>query len=310
MVDLGEGLRSGGEKDDARDRTILAFLDIGEKLKSFYQRGLSPRPAPNGRGAASADLAMTIESEIIPRLLLAYKAEDESLGARESNAPGAPISTEERRLFVSSILSEGAGASRQIVDRLIARGVARDTLYLDLLAGAARGLGEMWDRDEADFTDVTIGLCRLHDILREISAEGMRRFRGEDPTGTILLSTACGDPHGFGVVMVAEFFRDAGWSVWVEPGARCPDLAALLATEVFDMLALSAALSVPSDAIAKEIGTLRAASRNRAMKVIVGGRLFDESPALAESVGADAYAGDAATAPQIGLGLLAAARPG
>ena len=49
---------------------------------------------------------------------------------------------------------------------------------------------------------------------------------------------------------------------------------------------------------------LRERSRNRSIKIIVGGRLFSEQPELANSTGADATAGDGADAVRLAERLV------
>ena len=49
------------------------------------------------------------------------------------------------------------------------RGASVETLYLDLLAPTARHLGDLWDADVCDFTEVTVGLGRLQQVLHELS---------------------------------------------------------------------------------------------------------------------------------------------
>ena len=44
-----------------------------------------------------------------------------------------------------------------------------ELLFLRLLAPAARRLGELWEGDLCTFTDVTIGLSHLQQVLRELS---------------------------------------------------------------------------------------------------------------------------------------------
>ena len=41
---------------------------------------------------------------------------------------------------------------------------------VDLLAPAARLLGEYWEDDRCDFVDVTMGLWRLQEVVHEIAA--------------------------------------------------------------------------------------------------------------------------------------------
>ena len=69
----------------------------------------------------------------------------------------------------------------------------------------------MWEHDECSFTDVTIGVCRMHQVLLEYS----RCF--EPPDGphsqgkNALIVPAPGEQHTFGLFLVVEFLRRDGW---------------------------------------------------------------------------------------------------
>ncbi len=284
----------------------MAFLHLGEKLKALASRSAAqPRPTDSEDAIGASALFNTIEGEIIPRLMLAHRA---PLAPTDGQAPPAEVlSEQDHELFLQCVLRDSASSAHSYVEALLQRGVARDDLFLNLLATCARRLGEMWERDLCDFTDVTIGLCRLHEIVRKNAANANHSqptVAGDGPR--ILLATACGDQHVFGIVIIADFFRRAGWRVTSEPGATQEELAKILSEREFDVLGLSAACSVFADDIANEIKKLRAASRNKNMKVLAGGRLFAESPALVKKVGADAFADSAKTAAEIGKELLAA----
>ena len=67
------------------------------------------------------------------------------------------------------ILDNRAGMAEGHIDALRADGVPLDTTYGDVLAAAARRPGEMWDADLCDFTQVTIGLWRLQQLMYELS---------------------------------------------------------------------------------------------------------------------------------------------
>lgn len=277
-----------------RENAVSSFLHLGRRLKAAKE---SVR-VPEGMDA----LVRTIEGEIIPRLMLSHQS-----AARGADVicPNALSPTEEDRTrFLWVVMKESAAASRAFVNDLIARGISRETIYLDLLTNAARRLGELWEEDLCDFTDVTIGLCRLHQVLREQSSLYDVEYAGRAQAPKILLATACADQHVFGVVMVAEFFRREGWAVWCEPAAAQAELLKLVAKEWFDVIGLSAACTTNADLIGDEITALRAASRNPDVSVLVGGRLFAERPDLVAEVGADGSASDARLAAEAGQNLL------
>jgi methanogenic corrinoid protein MtbC1 len=297
MTDFFPGAQARTEMESRGERALMPFLQLGDRLK----KAKTAEAHPESRDI----LIKTIEGEIIPRLMLTL-ADAEEKGVATEERFLSPTE-EDRTQFLWSVMNESAASSRAFVTGLVTRGVPREAIYLDLLTGAARRLGEMWERDEADFTDVTIGLCRLHQILREQGAitGAALSERGESPS--ILLGTSGEDQHIFGVVMVSEFFRRAGWQVWSEPAAALPELIALVEREWFDAVGLSAACEASEQTIANEIKALRAASKNPGLVVLVGGGLFNKNPALAESVGADATAADGKAAVELGRRLVVSA---
>lgn len=298
------GIRNGGSEIDAHDPAISAFLYLGETLKALSGRGgngtkASLHPEPE----ATETLLRAIEGEIIPRLMLVHRGVASTSPAAIPST--ASLDPSDRARFLDSVMRESATASLRLVDELLERGVSRETVFLDLLTHTARRLGELWEEDRCDFSDVTIGLCRLHEVLREYSVVHDRPpTRVLLDTPRILLATACSDQHVFGVVMVAEFFRRAGWRVRSEPGASHGQLATILAGDRYEVLGLSVACSALLDEVASEIATLRKASCNAQMKVLVGGRVLSEAPDLVARTGADGTARDGMNAPTVGNELL------
>jgi methanogenic corrinoid protein MtbC1 len=297
LGDRGQAVRS------SEDPAISAFLYLQRRLTHATTDPHTAKPVPHSNEAARL-LLRAIEGEIIPRLLLAHRTGEAS--PLESPTTASTLGVDDHDRFLDLVLNDTAAATLHFVAELLGRGVPHGTVFLDLLATAARRLGELWEEDRCSFSDVTIGLCRLHEVLREHSViHEAQRQHASGETPRILLATACGDQHVFGVVMVAEFFRRDGWRVSSEPGVQCNQLAAILARTDFDLLGLSAHCSILAEDIANEIESLRKASRNAHLRVLVGGRLFLEEPDLVCRVGADGCAHDAGSAPTVANGLLA-----
>ncbi len=301
MTDTEQRLGSPAEEMHVLDDAISTILYLGERLTDSRRDRATPRSEPHLDADEADSLFRAIEGEIIPRLMLAHQSREPVVGPT-SRRP--LLAGDDRDRFLAMILRDSADASSAFVNGLLDRGVTRETIFLDLLADTARRLGELWEEDRADFTDVTIGLCRLHQVLRAHSSPAIEFGQGADAP-RVLLTTACADQHVFGVVMVAEFFRRDGWQVWSEPGASRASLNSILAGERFDVLGLSAACSVQPEEVADELKSFRKASRNADMRVLVGGRLFAESPELVSTIGADAAAFDAAAAPTTANELIA-----
>ena len=255
----------------------------------------SLRPLPEEPGPSplrsEGELARMIESEIIPRLMLAHAAETRPTAAPDRPAVG-PRTLES---FVRMSLARDAQALCGFIDTLMEGGLPLEEVYTHLLIPCARRLGEGWEDDTLSFTDVTVALSRLHQVLRALSwrvpspapAEGAR---------AVCFSPYPGSQHTFGLAVLEDGFRRAGWRTWLDPHAAIDDAEETLAADWFDVWGLSVTCDTPVAPIAALVARVRAASRNPDLFVMVGGRMFCERPELARDAGADATASDARNA--------------
>ncbi len=288
MGDFGEGSIREGSMNGAP-------VDAGKD-------GARPGSPPEcGTGLSESEIRMarlvrTIEGEIVPRLVLARRVSSspEAVNMRQVRPPDACDVTELVRL----LLAHDTGVGSAYVETVRQRGASLEMICLDLLAPAARELGLLWEEDECDFMQVTVGLCRLHQVLRDLSpAFGIEDFEHEADR-RILLSPYPGDQHTFGITVVAQFLRRAGWDVWHEFPRNNAELLELTRQNWFAAIGLSVGSEARLDDVAATISAVRQASRNRAIGVLVGGPILVHKPELAASIGADATAADGRQAVQ------------
>lgn len=247
-----------------------------------------------------------IESEIIPRLLMAHGSGDPRTKPKRTRT----IKPEDATRFALLPLRLEAASLLEEVDGFIAEGACVETICLDLLAPAARALGEMWERDECDFLDVTMGLWRLQEVMREIAARSPAERGGLAMPCSALFSPMPGDHHSFGTLMIEEVFARGGWQseALVKPERR--ELLDRVARQPFDLIGLTLARDCPRAALSNLIKAIRNVSANRHIVVLVGGRMINESPGMATAVGADGTGADALAALELANSLVknAAAR--
>jgi hypothetical protein len=144
----------------------------------------------------------TLETEVIPRLVL-------------SPVPATLVTADPADVLslVGIVLKDELTGALDFVRTLLARGTTLEEIYLDLLTPAARHLGSLWDEDLCDFTDVTLGLWRLHQVLADLGPsfeQGTSLHPAgvqNDQTHRALLLPLPGSQHTFGLLMVADFFR-------------------------------------------------------------------------------------------------------
>ncbi len=250
------------------------------------QKGV-PSPESDQRRAR---LMRTIEGEIVPRLVLTKRVSCVT-GHVVDGLIRAPDETDVAEL-VRLLLAHGADVAAGYVETVRHRGASLESVCLKLLAPAARELGLMWENDECDFMQVTVGLCRLHQVLRDISAEWRPEEGPVSAERTILLAPIPGEQHTFGLMLVAQFMRQAGWDVWHEFPDNLRDLLHAVRQNWFAVVGLSVGCDARLDDVAALISSIRCASHNRSVAVMVGGPVMVANPGAACRVGADATAAD------------------
>jgi methanogenic corrinoid protein MtbC1 len=234
-------------------------------------------------------LSRTIESEIVPRLMMAL---DASRTARlEPDAADAlpELDVDE---FVRLLITHDAPVASEYVKTLRTAGVPLASIYLDLLGPSARRLGEMWEHDECSFTDVTIGVCRMHQVLLEYGRcfEPLDAARAQDKCALIV--PAPGEQHTFGLFLVVEFLRRDGWHCWTGSPRSMRELHGLARKQHFDAIGLSVGAERNLARLADIIRSIREHSTNPDVKVLLGGHVFSGRPELARQYGADATGSD------------------
>ena len=281
---------------------------MGTSSKDSQRRSGAPRSPrmPAEASSALGALLRTFEVNVIPSLLKANQNRPITVAtAGDGGAPSKVRAGDVSRL-ANAALEADPGALHGQIHGLRARGLSLESIFLELLAPAARKLGQRWERDEIDFVAVTAALSRIHQVVRELAgaipAQSLRRSRVGAPR--ILLAPTPGEQHNLGVLMVAEFFRREGWEVAEFSAATLETLLAAAEQTAFDLIGLSLGSEVRVNTLVSTLESLRAASKNPDVGLLAGGAIFALQPDLGRRIPADAVAGDAASAVRLAEALL------
>lgn len=253
-------------------------------------------------------LMETVQGELIPRMFLAHRAGPipPSLGL----AVGRRLSDEDRAEFLRRVRGPSESHASDQVRELISNGVSLESVFLDLLAPAARTLGHDWETDACDFVEVTVALGRMQRVLRSFSALSAPEIPTGDSVGRILISSISTEQHTLGLFMVAEFFVRAGWAVVLGQPIQAVDHGQAVADDWYDAVGLSVSCTSRVPQVKATITAIRRRSKNPRLPVLVGGCLFSAEPGLVQEVGADGTAPDAAAAPGLAARLAGLAQAG
>lgn len=232
-------------------------------------------------------LAQIIAVELIPRLMALHREVRYEL---TPNSPSEAEISELARLVISADFALAAA----YITLLQERGATTETLFVELLQPAAQHLGRLWDRDECDFIDVTLGVGRLQRLLAvlnctyAIPALSKRRR-------IFLTPTPC-EQHSFGLAMVHKLLGSAGWDVTLASEPTIESVSSCMASEWYAVAGITLSSEAHVNPAAQLIAAIREHSRNPAIGVMIGGAHLDNRPGIVAQVGADATAVNATMA--------------
>jgi methanogenic corrinoid protein MtbC1 len=156
------------------------------------------------------------------------------------------------------------------VEVLCRQGLSLEQILLDLVAPAARLLGEQWQDDLRSFTEVSAGLGTLQQVVHILGPS----FAPALPhRGLVVLVAAPGEQHTLGLYLVGEFLRRAGWGVQIIPTMTEPEILKLVSSERVEMLGISVSNEDLLGPLASLISAVRESSRNASLTVMLGGSL-------------------------------------
>jgi len=200
------------------------------------------------------------------------------------------VSTEQVESFTRLICDGHEDEAHAMVEELLSGGTAPEALMMTLLAPAARMMGEYWCQDRRDFVEVTLGMARLQQLVRQFR---LPSAAPDEIHGNALLVPVPGEQHTFGVRIVEEHLLRAGWQVTALFKVSEGEIARLVAEEHFDFVGFSVSSERLLPALRSAIRGLRSSSRNRNIRVAVGGVLFDGRDIAPRDIDADAIVTDA-----------------
>ncbi len=221
-------------------------------------------PRALGRPAASADLVAMIECDILPRMMLAHGTSPALVEGERTARPNE----EEIEAFADLAVQADVAAALLSAEAACRRGLTVESLLMDLIAPAARRLGEEWVSDRRSFAEVTAGAGTLHHLVNVFAA----RFSAPPfDRGQVLLTAPEQEQHTLGLKILAELLRRAGWLVDLRASFASKALLEYVACENLDAVGFSVSNDRLLDRLEHLVGAVRRVARNPKMLVFVGG---------------------------------------
>jgi len=212
-------------------------------LSSMFERRESELPKSRDDAGSTDDecrrsMRTVLESQIIPRLVQAHRAGEE----RSANDSACRPLGEEISAFAGYCAKGERQKAAFLIERLRDEGLDQEGIFVELIAPAARYLGQQWEEDLLGFAEVTIGLVLMQEVIHGMGYEYHDGPQQASGVKRVMLASAPGSQHVLGLSIVSEIFRKAGWQVVLEVSPSRTQLCHAVQNEWFDLVGLSVAL--------------------------------------------------------------------
>ena len=197
--------------------------------------------------------------------------------------------------YLAALRAGDRHAAYRALDVALDDGRELGQVYLDVVQPAMREIGRLWQEDE-----LTVAEEHLATAITESAMSRMfeRVFVWRDlRTPRLLAACAEEERHQMGLRMLCDLLELAGWET-TYLGASVPieSLVDLVRKHQPAAVAISATIAPHVPRVRDAIRAIRSAPLPSQPVIAVGGRVFLNDPPLAERVGADFTAADAAEA--------------
>lgn len=194
---------------------------------------------------------------------------------------------EELETLCKALISDDDKAAANIVIGLRASGANAEEIYIKQLAAAARMLGDLWDQDRVNFSQVTVGTGRMFAIMRSMRHLFEPKIPAQDKTA--IFASVPGEDHTLGVRMAADIFRKEGWEISLKVGLDHDQLVAEIEQLPTGIVGLSIGGGHSVEALSRLVVALHISCPQAIM--MVSGQNIEEARPILSLMGLDGIAG-------------------
>lgn len=281
----------------------------------FTRRVEWTRRAYKARGSDESELSASLESlrdasrQELPKEVIAVIQPTIDLAIEALSKPIEAVpdtidpATDTGRLaleYMKTCLEGRTEAAIELVMAAIGRNLTPESALLDVLIPAQHETGQLWHTGEVSIAEEHL----VSETTRQLIAIIVREHAPKPGDGRLMLAASvAGNAHDIGLRIVSELYRLAGWRC-LFLGANVPSAEIARAVGAFDvdLVLLNAAMATQLKEVGETIDAIR--ETGPAVKILVGGHAFEDSPELWRKLGADGFARDAASAVEAGAALL------
>src|ERR1051326_3024872 len=214
--------------------------------------------------------------------------------ATEKASPMGRVTSDISQSYLNALLAGDRTTCRQVIDGALQSQVHAYELLTALVWPTMELLQSLYRDDRVTIAGLNLATRLNRSITDQLSAQLPRRAANDKK---VLIFCGNDEPEELGGQITADLFEADGWTVKFAGGGVPDDEVLTLIGEVRpDLLVMFGTLPSGVPAVRKLIDYLREVNSCPQMQVMCCGGIYKRAEGLAEEIGADLYASDAAAA--------------
>ena len=194
-----------------------------------------------------------------------------------------------RQKLLAALYRRDLEAARHICQEFDELRAGAQSSVRDLILPSVYAVEQEWLVDRRDYNETLTAFWYLQQLLERPKnrPDHQPSVRSTSVQGRTVFATAPGCEHNLGVLVVSDYFRSWGWQVSTLLQGRREVLVREVSSQPIDFLGLSVGHDAGLEGIPELLQELRACSCHSAMKILVGGNIFDMPVGEYAWIGAD-----------------------
>ena len=196
--------------------------------------------------------------------------------------------------YVDLLMQSDHRRAMELIEGAVASGIPLAEVYVRILQPALAEIGRRCDANLATAADQRYASTVTQRLMARLHAEAPRQQRRGR---SVLAACVDGDQHDTGILMLSDLMDLDGWDTYCAGGSvPTQDLLVTLERRKPNLLGLSATMLGGLLRVIDVVTAIRRCGSQDGLRIMVGGRMFNEDPHLWRKIGADGYARDATDA--------------
>ncbi|MDJ0623792.1 MAG: cobalamin-dependent protein [Desulfocapsaceae bacterium] len=263
--------------------------------RSYHSHGFSYDYFPIELEAWQKAISRCLDKELGREISAVYSwmidAHDKMIKLAEMPGDDLPVSEqwfEIKEDFRNRLLEGDFQGCLAIANHYVIDQQTLQALYLQIIQPAMYEIGMLWEEAKISVAQEHLASAVVARIMATI---GSTVSVSEKTKGKAIVTSAVNEFHEIGAWMISDVLYHDGWQVRYL-GANTPGTDLLTMVDDFypDLLAISVTMPFSITAVKNVIASIKENVLHKDLKVMVGGRVFNDNPELLEFVGAHGFA--------------------